>query len=166
MRRLGSRWTLPGIALLAVVALVAAVAITRNADSEGAQPGSAETLEQRNEGGGIEVSATLVTADHAASIKLLQVSALDLDQLAAVHLSLDTHSGDLRKYDFINGAKLAGGNGIARAPSNWIVTADDGHHLEGLLVFDRPQGPGEVRLVLRDLGGVAERAFRWEGSTE
>lgn len=162
MNRLVLRWTLPGAVFLVLVALVVSVGISRSRDSGGAEPDPAGSLEQRSEGGGVAVSATLVTADHAASMKLLQVSAIDLEQLAAVHLSLDTHSGDLRKYDFVNGAEFAGGSGTAVAPSRWVVTEDDSHHLEGLLVFSRPQAAGEVRLVLRDLGGVSERAFRWE----
>lgn len=107
------------------------------------------------------VKATLVTSAHAGSIKVPEGKTLDLRQQAPVHIAIDTHSGDLRNYDFIAGAKLSNG-GPAVAPSRWIVTANDAHHLEGVLVFDRPTGGGEVRLVLRDLGGVPERAFRWE----
>ena len=37
-----------------------------------------------------------------------------------------------------------------------------GHHREAVLVFPPLAQPGPVRIVVRNVGGVAERAFSWE----
>jgi hypothetical protein len=37
-----------------------------------------------------------------------------------------------------------------------------GHHREAVLVFPPIAQPGPVRILVRNVGGVAERTFLWE----
>ena len=37
-----------------------------------------------------------------------------------------------------------------------------GHHREAVIVFPPLAQPGRVRIVVKNVGGVAERAFDWE----
>ncbi len=159
MRMLTSRWTLLGAGL--VVAAVTALAITTVRDSRVRAPTSEAGVEQSNEGGGITVRGIYVTASHLASLPSSPAGQIDLDRQAAIHLVLDTHQGDLRGYGYRQNAAVST-SGKDSEPSGWIVLDGDAHHLEGLLVFDLPPREGELRLTLRNLGGVAERMFLWQ----
>jgi hypothetical protein len=37
-----------------------------------------------------------------------------------------------------------------------------GHHREAVLVFPAPTQPGPVQILVKNVGGVAERSFSWE----
>ncbi len=84
-------------------------------------------------------------------------------------VAMDTHSVDLDGYDLKRLAALRTERGAAVPPATWDAPPG-GHHREGSLVFpDRlPDGtpvlaPGTraVTLVVREVGGVPERAFTW-----
>jgi hypothetical protein len=79
-------------------------------------------------------------------------------------IALDTHTVDLDAYELARLVVLRvdGGADIAPASSE---DATGGHHREATLTFDTDQPGGsfsEIELVVRDIGGKAERILRWE----
>lgn len=75
---------------------------------------------------------------------------------------LDTHTGSLDE-DLTRSAELTDENGIKQLPLSWEGSPPGGHHREGVLKFpafqERPQS---VTLILRNVGGVAERELSWD----
>jgi len=74
---------------------------------------------------------------------------------------LDTHSGDLSQ-DLVKAAALIDARGGEHAPTAWTGDPPGGHHREGVLSF-KPLGSetDSVTLRIKDVGGVAQRSFRW-----
>lgn len=87
----------------------------------------------------------------------------------AFAITLDTHAGDLSKYDFLKSVRLRNNNGQQVAPLKWVSTAEGSHHRAGGLVFPKTDQAGRpidaqvkvIELVVRGLGGVAQRLLRW-----
>jgi hypothetical protein len=51
----------------------------------------------------------------------------------------------------------------AEVPPTAVEQASgSGHHREAVLVFPPVAQPGPVRILVRNVGGVAERTFLWE----
>lgn len=82
---------------------------------------------------------------------------------------LDTHSVDLDRYDLGALALVRGDQGSEVRPISWDAPLG-GHHREGSLVFPDASSDGTpvvgpdirtLELVIRDVGGVQERVFRW-----
>lgn len=84
-------------------------------------------------------------------------------------ITLDTHSGDLSKFDSVKNVTLRNDRGQQVTPSRWVATADGAHHRAGDLVFAKTDQAGRamdaqarvLELIVRDLGGVPERTLRW-----
>lgn len=77
-----------------------------------------------------------------------------------VRVTLDTHSVGLDGVVFERSVILRGADGAEIPPSGVEQVKGGGHHREATLVFpSRPQG--ELHVVVKDVGGVAERSFRW-----
>ena len=53
-------------------------------------------------------------------------------------------------------------DGTDIAPVAVEQTSGAGHHREAVLVFPPLARPGDVRIVVKNVGGVAERSFSWE----
>ena len=80
-----------------------------------------------------------------------------------VKVSLDTHSVPLDGIKFEEGVALSGPDGAAIAPTAVEQAEGTGHHREAVLAFPPlPAGAREVRLVVRNVGGVGERNFAWD----
>lgn len=131
----------------------------------GSDPGSTtgtagDPLVQRSSGGGIDVSATLATPGRLQKMDPAKSGLVDLGTEVAIVLTLDTHQGDLRSFDYASGARLVATDGTEEKPVRWILTTDDSHHLEGMLVFTR-QPRSATTLAVRGLGGVQERIFNF-----
>jgi hypothetical protein len=83
-------------------------------------------------------------------------------------VTVDTHAVDLDGYDLTGLATLRLGDGRQVAPTSWEAPRG-GHHRIGKLAFPAATadgkavlaGPGSVELVIRDIAGVPERAFKW-----
>jgi hypothetical protein len=108
---------------------------------------------QTNVGGGVTVT----------------VSRLEGVEALAFTVVLDTHSVNLDRIDLGQLAVLRTEQGAEIAPLAWEAPTG-GHHREGTLTFPTTTadgaplfeaGAGTVELVIRDVAGVAERAFRW-----
>jgi hypothetical protein len=75
---------------------------------------------------------------------------------------LDTHSADLSQ-DLAKTAVLIDGRGREHAPIAWTGAPPGGHHREGVLSFKPLAAEADsVTLQIRDVGGVAQRSFRWQ----
>ena len=160
----------PVVALLGVAVLVVAVAAllgfvalrAGGGDGGSTTAGGSDPLVQRNSGGGIEIVATLATPGRLKTMDPAKSGLVDLGTEMAIILTLDTHAGDLRSFDFASSARLVAKDGAKdgaeEKPVRWVLTTDDSHHLEGMLVFAR-QPRSATTLALRGLGGVAERIF-------
>ncbi len=74
---------------------------------------------------------------------------------------LDTHSVDLG-YDLMQIAELIDDKGNAYKPLAWEGSESGGHHREGVLQFEAINPiPSYVELKIKNVGGVAERSFKW-----
>jgi hypothetical protein len=145
--------------LLATVLLTAAgwVAMRRlpalageTSELQGASPTAGwEGQSQVSDAGAVRVRATPVTlGDDATTWDLI--------------VSLDTHSVDLG-HDLLQVARLRCDQGIEFQPLAWEGSPAGGHHREGTLRFEPIDHESQyLELVIRDVGQVPERSFRWE----
>lgn len=120
--------------------------------------------------GGISVKATYLTAAHfKATPNDPLIGKVDPERTLVIAITLDTHSGNLSAYDFVKNALLRNDRGQQLAAIRWVPTAEGPHHRGGGLVFPKTVQSGQsfesdakaLELVVRNLGGVAERVFRW-----
>lgn len=81
-----------------------------------------------------------------------------LDRYTIFLVSLDIHAGDLSGYDMAALSELVAA-GKTYAPVRWEGIAESSHHRVGALIFPRVDLPAD--LVIRAVGGVAVRTFRW-----
>jgi hypothetical protein len=79
----------------------------------------------------------------------------------SVKLVLDTHSVGLDDIALQQAVAIRGPDGPDVAPTAVEQATGGGHHREALLVF-APLTPGALlRIVVKNVGGVAERTFTW-----
>ena len=79
----------------------------------------------------------------------------------AFEIALDTHSEELNA-DLIQAATLMDENGKEYKPLRWEGDPPGGHHREGLLAFGAiNRVPRTFKLIIRQVGGIAERNFLW-----
>jgi hypothetical protein len=74
---------------------------------------------------------------------------------------LDTHSVALDGIA-LDRAVVMRANGIDVPPTAIEQATGGGHHRDAVLVFPVPTQPGPVQIVVKNVGGVAERSFSWE----
>lgn len=74
----------------------------------------------------------------------------------------DTHSVGLDGIVFEIAVALRGPDGVEVTPTAVESVKGLGHHREAVLVFPPVRQPGISRIVVKDVGGVAERVFAWE----
>ena len=75
---------------------------------------------------------------------------------------LETHSVDLDSYDLKKLSSLRDGTGKSFEPGQ-VENKGSGHHRQVVLSFPRfSSQPKAVEVVIRNIGGVKERSFRWE----
>jgi Spy/CpxP family protein refolding chaperone len=116
-------------------------------------------LTQRDAQGAVTVEATLLTPDKPRA-----------DGKLAVRVKLDTHAVDLDQYPLEKLAMLRDGLGREMPAMGLESASGSGHHREGVLTFPATDASGKpvlspeaktLTLILRDIGGVPERAFHW-----
>lgn len=77
-----------------------------------------------------------------------------------IKIVLDTHSVGLDGIAFEKVVALRAPDGAEVAPQA-VETKGSGHHREAVVTFPpRPGGP--LRIVVKDVAGVAERLFTWD----
>lgn len=112
--------------------------------------------------GGLTLRVTWVTPDLLASPEMERAGSLDLSQSLAFYVSLDTEAPDLSTYDLSRITVLRDLDGGEYQPEAWFPWSYSTYHREGLLLFRKVElGSEGVELVIRGLGGVTERSYRW-----
>lgn len=101
---------------------------------------------QRNTQGPVSVTVALVEAPGA-------------DRLVKVSVALDTHSVSLESIKFEEAVRLRAPEGAETAPMTIEHAKGSGHHRQAVLVFPAPAEGAELRIVVKDVGGVPERVF-------
>lgn len=158
------RNTLRGLAAM----LVAGALIVLSAHAAAGQSPAQATRTDAQ--GGITVKAVFVTSTYFRANPTDPLTGkVDHERNIVFAITLDTHSGDLSKFDFVKNVTLRNDRGQQVTPSRWVATADGAHHRAGGLVFSRTDQAGRVldaqakvlELIVRDLGGVPERTLRW-----
>ena len=107
-------------------------------------------LSKRDGQGPVAVTITLIEAPATGSpIK--------------VKVSLDTHSVPLDGIKFEEVVALRGPDGVAIMPTADEQAEGTSHHREAVLAFPPlPAWAQEVRIAVRNVGGVGERNFAWD----
>lgn len=81
-----------------------------------------------------------------------------------LQVAMNTHTVELN-YDLTRLAALRNDQGEELRPKSWKAPAG-GHHVSGLLTFEISEGffadNSSLELMIRDVGGVPERLFRWK----
>ncbi len=107
-----------------------------------------ESLTRRDARGPVTVAATLLPADGAgAPVK--------------VRIVLDTHSVALDAIALERAVALRKPDGTDVAPTA-VEATGGGHHRQAVLTFAASEAGTPLRIVVKDVGGVAERVFTWE----
>lgn len=76
-------------------------------------------------------------------------------------VAINNHSQNVTQ-DMVAVSSLTDQAGIVYRPTGWNGDPPEGHHRSGTLIFSSlPTNVTSFTLTLRDLGGVAERTFRW-----
>lgn len=78
-----------------------------------------------------------------------------------VKVVLDTHSVDLDRIDLRDAVVMRRDDGHDVAATGIEDTQGGGHHRQATLVFPPPAG-GPILVVVRNVGNVPERVFRWD----
>jgi len=156
----------PAILVAAVLALAFAAACGNGGEPAAQAPESSPTpspLTLVDGGqGGVTIQVTWVTRDLLASPEMESAGDLDLSRYLAFYVRLDADSADLSKYDLGRISVLHDLSGGEYQPEAWLPLNVAGDHREGLLIFRKVELGGEgVELVIRGVGGVAERSYRW-----
>lgn len=79
-----------------------------------------------------------------------------------VKVVLDTHSVGLDGIAFDKAVTLRSPDGADVAPTAVEQAQGGGHHRSAVLVFPPLAQAGPLKIVVRNVGGVAERSFVWE----
>ena len=121
---------------------------------------SPQHLTQEDKQGTVTVTATLLTPDKPRT-----------DGKLAVQVKLDTHAVDLDQYQLEKLALLRDAQGREIQALGLESPGGSGHHREGVLLFPSIDVTGKpmlspeaksLTLILRGIGGVQERVFRWQ----
>lgn len=77
-------------------------------------------------------------------------------------IALNTHSEDLTA-DLVAVSELIDDQGKSYKPVSWEGSPPGGHHRNGVLKFNpiSPK-PKAIELKIKNVGGVAERSFKWD----
>ena len=122
--------------------------------------GSPQNLTQEDKQGAVTVTATLLTPDKPRA-----------DGKLGVQVKLDTHAVDLDQYQLEKLAVLQDAQGREIQAVGLESPSGSGHHREGVLTFPGTDASGKpllspeaksLTLLLRGIGGVEERVFRWQ----
>jgi Spy/CpxP family protein refolding chaperone len=132
----------------------------RQPQSRTQMPGAPRNVTQKDTQGAVTVEVTLLTPDQPRA-----------DGKLAVQVKLDTHAVDLDQYQLEKLAVLRDGQGREVQALSLESASGSGHHREGVLTFPGTDASGKpvlgpeakaFTLILRGIGGVPERVFRWQ----
>lgn len=76
---------------------------------------------------------------------------------------MSTHTQELGGYNLAKMATLVDDTGKTYKPTAWQPDAAQGHHIGGILEFDRPSTESNnVTITIPGVGGSGERVFEWQ----
>lgn len=105
-------------------------------------------LTRTHSGGGVTVKVTYLNPQSGEE--------------ARFDVALDTHSVNLDAYDLKALSVLRDAAGRDHKASR-VENKGSGHHRQVIVVFPSPSSKAKtLELVIKDIGGVKERLFRWE----
>jgi hypothetical protein len=119
-----------------------------------------QNLTQQDAQGAVTVEVTLLTPDKPRA-----------DGKLAVQVKLDTHAVDLDQYQLEKLAVLRDAQGREISALGLESPSGSGHHRQGVLTFPGTDAGGKpvlgpeakaLTFILRGIGGVPERVFRWQ----
>lgn len=133
---------------LTVLGVVAVVSVISGfGEALAASAAGPAKLNQQVAGGGVTVIATLLREQADATV---------------IKLVLDTHAGSLDGYNLEAIATLRDGSGKTYPVEAVEKTSGGGHHREAILRFPKVNPEAKtIELIVKDVAGVKERAFRW-----
>ena len=105
------------------------------------------TLSQQDRRGPVTVGITLVPGEAGGPMR--------------VQVVLDTHSVDLERIELRDAVVMRLGDGREVPASGIEQATGNGHHRRATLVFPAPAS-GPVLVVVKNIGNVPERVFRWD----
>jgi hypothetical protein len=105
------------------------------------------TLSQQDRQGPVTVGVTLVHDEAGAPMR--------------VKVVLDTHSVDLESIELRDAVVMRLGDGREVLANRIEEAKGDAHHRQATLVFSAPAA-GPVQVVVKNVGNVSERVFRWD----
>jgi len=147
------------IMLLAVAAACTGKTAVAPSDSD---TGAASATQKDNGAGSVTLEVTWAMPDHIAEDEKLRAVADKHagEDVVILHVTMNTHSVNLSKYDLGKVSTLEAGGDSEPAVES-VSISDDEHHAETVLVFRRPAKTSTATLIVRDIGGVPERTLRW-----
>lgn len=159
-------------AALTTLLLVALMLSVGNACTSGGKPASQaspgtggvqQVTKKDNGGGGVSVAMTWLTPDAISKDSEIaaKVGKYDPASYVVVRVAFETHSGNLRNYDFAKSSQISSDVAVPQPATAWEPLNDDSHHLKGLLIFPRLEGTQWVEIALQNVAGVPQRLFRW-----
>ncbi len=105
--------------------------------------------------------ATRSSSDQGVTVKVTPKSIESNDERWEFAIVLDSHNADVND-DLTQSASLTTHDGRTIKPVSWTGAAADGHHREGVLVFEVPAPrPTTIELRIARQGESAPRIFRW-----
>ncbi|MEK9159300.1 MAG: hypothetical protein AAB383_01070 [Patescibacteria group bacterium] len=104
---------------------------------------------------------TLTSDEGGVTVTVNPITSLESDNWS-FEIELNTHSGELPE-DLKGDAELLLDNRQTLSAFSWEMSSEQSHHQEGILSFEKTGNkPGAIELILKDIGGVKERNFKWD----
>lgn len=112
-----------------------------------------------------DVSSLGTKTDEQGSMTVAVTPQENADGSWDFDVTIDNHVSDVTQ-DMVAESSLVGSSGVVLTPTAWNGDPPVGHHRKGTLRFAKLSGDlADYTLVLRNLGGIAERSFHWNGSS-
>jgi hypothetical protein len=113
---------------------------------------SKKNLKRTNDNGPVTISATYLNP-----VEKTDNVSINFE------VKLDTHSVDLDQYNLQDLSFIRFDNGTEQKSSG-LSTKGSGHHIVYIVSFSAqvPEGTKNITLLIRNVGGVAERLFEWQ----
>lgn len=159
-KRMVTRWVRAGVVVLVILAVIAGVLLWARGNSGATETTSNATTTAQ--------SGTMMQTNEGEQITI-KVTWQGRNAGPVFAVEMDTHVVNLDGYDLRQLASLRTDQGQEIKPASWNGPSG-GHHRSGTLTFPATLGNGtsligpntrSITLVIRNVGDVPERMFRW-----
>jgi hypothetical protein len=114
--------------------------------------------------GGVDAQSSLTQRDGQGAVTVVVTLAgpprVGVPIRATV--ALDTHTIALDDIALERTVVLQTPEGVELAPTGEEGVTGGGHHRQAAVMFPMVMQPGTVRIIVKNVGGIAERRFTWE----